>query len=511
MSSQPRSSDDTGSLALAMLLTLVGVMLSALLLPMVLNQIRSTREEGQRVVALHAAQAGLDVGLGHIRAADNGSGAGVLANLPCGPLSGSVGGGGPGRYQVTINYFTTDPQGKSDSWIATNRLTCLSGGGTASAPAYALLRAQGTDRPGTTFPTGDTRVLQGTYTIRTTNQNIAGGLIHVYKTATSLDLCMDAGSGSPTAGTNLQMQPCSPGSSEQTFAYHPNLTLVLVSSKTPSMPLGMCLEAGSPHAVGNIVEFQPCGTTTLTRQQWSINDSANIEGTTDGRTLNGYCFNVQNQNTPGSYVILANGSGCRRGYDNIQTFSPEAAVGAGAAGPAVGQLVNFKQFGRCLDVTEQNVNYSYLISWPCKQAPDPANVLWNQKWALPAFASGASSGTGRITTNAPSGLHCLDSPLSTALGTYVVVNQCPGSGTPPDMRWTVYGDTGEYETAYRIIDNNGYCLQPTDPAATPPDFYPNGQKISKLVVATCSASTLQKWNAPPNILQSTPLKDIAEH
>jgi hypothetical protein len=505
-----RCADDTGSLALAMLLMLVGMMMTVLLLPMALAQIASTRKDVQRVHALNAAQAGIDVAIGHIRAATDGTGAGVLASLPCGPFSGDVGVGGTARYQVRMDYFVVDPQGRSDGWIVLNRLVCVPGGGTFSAPAYALLRSEGTDEATGAFGTVPSRSLKGTYTFQTTNQNIAGGLVHVYKTATSLDLCMDAGSGSPAAGTNLQMQPCSSGSSQQKFAYNTNLTLSLVASKTPTMPLGMCLDAGTPHAVGKVVQLQPCAVTTKPQQQWSINDSANLEGTADGKTLDGYCFNVQSQNTPGSFVVLGSGATCHKGYDNIETFSPEASVGAGASGAAANQLVSFSQFGRCLDVTEQNVNYAYLIAWPCKQAPDPTNVLWNQKWLLPIIPATLDSATGRITTNPSSGLYCLQSPASTAAGNYVKTIVCPAGLPPLNMTWTVYGDTGSYTTSYRIMDGYGYCLAPTDPAATPPDLYPKGLLISKIVVAPCSGSTLQKWNAPPNILQSLPLKDIGE-
>jgi hypothetical protein len=504
--------DDTGSLALALLLTLVGVMLSALLVPMVLAQIASTREEVHRVQALNAAQAGLDVALGHIRAANDGAGAGVLASLPCGPLSGNVGGGATTRYQVTIDYLQVDPQGRSDAWIAANRMPCAGTGGTSSTPAYAMLRSQGTDQPTGAFSAVASRSLRATYTFQTTNQNIAGGLVHVYKTSTSTDLCMDAGSSAPVAGTDLRMQPCSAGSVQQKFAYNPTLTLVLVASKTPSMPLGMCLDAGSPQALGNVVQFQPCASTTRPQQQWSINDSANFEGTANGRTLDGYCFNVQNPNTPGSIVILGSvdGGTCHRGYDTLETFSPEASVGAGAAGAPANQLVNFNQFGRCLDVTEQNVDYGYLIAWPCKQAPDPANVTWNEKWTLPAITAGTGSGTGRISTSPSTDPYCLQSSGSTAPGQYVKVILCPSGSTPTNMTWTVYTDTGAYTTSYRIEDGYGYCLSPTDPIATPADLYPKGQQISKLVVAVCSGSTLQKWNAPPNILQPLPLKDIGE-
>lgn len=494
---------------MATLLAMVGVALSALLAPMTLSQAGSTRDAVRRSQELTAAQAGLDVALGHIRAADDGTGAGVLAGLPCGLLAGTVGVGGS-RYEVTVDYFATDPLGQPDPWIATNRMVCVVGGGPLSAPAYALLRSQGTAAATGAFSTVHSRSLRGTYTFQTTNQNIAGGLVHVYQTGT-VDLCMDAGSGSPAAGTNLQMQDCSIGDSQQQFAYTETLTIVLVSSVTSSLPLGMCLDAGTPHAVGLVVQFQPCATTTKPQQQWSINDSANLEGTADGSGLDGYCFNVQTPDLAGSFVVLGRDTTCHKGYDSIETFQPEASVGAGAAGESSGQLVNFSQFGRCLDVTEQNVNYPYLIDWPCKQAPDPTKVTWNQRWTLPAIAAGATSGTGRISTAAPSAAHCLQSPGTVGAGQYVRTVACPGMGVPPTQRWTVSADTGSYASSYRIEDAFGHCLAATDPKAVPPDLYPNGQRISKIIVDLCTGSTLQKWNAPPNILKASPLKDVAEN
>lgn len=513
MRRRPVRGEDSGVLTLAILLIVVGMMTSALMLPTVLRQVSDTRVNVQRVHALHAAQAGLDVAIGHIRLANDGNGNGVLAQLPCGPFTGAVSAAGTERYLVYVDYFGTDPAGRSDAWIAANRITCISGGGTTVTPAFALLRAQGTDTATGSFGTVSTRQLAGTYTFQTTNQNVVGGLIHVYKTATSTDLCMDAGATSPAAGTNVQMQPCTAGSSKQKFAYNQNLTLVLVASKTTTLPLGMCLDAGTPHAVGNLVQFQPCTATTIAQQQWSINDSANFEGTSNGTTLDGYCFNVQNPNVAGSFLILGSTgtSKCRKSYDNIENFQPEAAVGAGAAGAATGQLVNFAEFGRCLDVTDQNVGSAFLIAWPCKQTPNPALITWNQKWALPAIATGDTSASGKIYTSPSAGPYCLTSPLSTASGQYVKVLPCPTSGTLPlNMTWTVYANTGVYTTSYRIVDSNGYCLAPTDPDAASPDFFSKGQQISKSVVATCNGSKLQKWNAPPNILDALALKDLTE-
>lgn len=499
----PDRADDSGSLLFALLLTLIGSALASLMVPMLLVQIGSTRDEVRRAHALGAAESGINVIVGQIRAARDGSGNGVLSELPCGTLSGTADAGDGSRYQVTVSYFPSDPKGQTSTWLSANAIQCLTGAGARSAPAYALIQSQGTDTTTGSFGSVQVRSLQATYIFQTTNQNITGGLIHIYNNGSNQDLCIDAGSGSPTAGTSVTMQPCSPGSLSQTFGYETDLNLEQMSS-------GLCLDAGTPEASGAVVKLQACVTPAVPQQEWSLNDSANFAGTSDGSTLNSFCFNVQTPNVVGSLLILS--TNCNGAYDDIQTFSPEAAVGAGAAGPSTSQLVNFNQFGRCLDVTNFDVNYAYLIDWPCKQAPNPNNIGWNQRWTVPKITGTATSASGQITTNDTSNstTYCLVSPLSTVSG-YVTVSPCPATGTPINMNWTIYGATGTYSTSYEIVDNAGNCLSPTDPNATPPDLFSGGNKISKMVVSVCSGSTLQKWNAPPNVLQPTPLKDVGEH
>ena len=62
-----------------------------------------------------------------------------------------------------------------------------------------------------------------------------------------------------------------------------------------------------------------------------------------------------------------------------------------------------------------------------------------------------------------------------------------------------------YAASYQLEDGSGgatragLCLQPTDAGASPPDLATEGTGISKIVVAPCTESLLQKWNAPPNI------------
>ena len=143
------------------------------------------------------------------------------------------------------------------------------------------------------------------------------------------DMCLDAGSSAPVAGTNVAMQVCVEGLLQQKWAYNQDLTVSLVGS-------GMCLDAGTPEKKGNLVKLQKCGSPVLVQQRWSQNNHANFEGTSDNKTLNGLCFNVQTADTPGSFVILGDNAAklCQQPHDNIQSFFPEPSAGAGAAGAA---------------------------------------------------------------------------------------------------------------------------------------------------------------------------------
>ena len=116
--------DDRGSMPLAMLVVMVGVMLSGTLGTIVITQVRSGDFNARRTQALHAAQAGLDAGLAQVRNSVDPVGAGDTALLPCGPLTGSMDDGSKASYSVTITYFGTDPQGKSDTTLSTEAISC---------------------------------------------------------------------------------------------------------------------------------------------------------------------------------------------------------------------------------------------------------------------------------------------------------------------------------------------------------------------------------------------------
>ncbi|MFI7599400.1 RICIN domain-containing protein [Actinoplanes sp. NPDC049681] len=321
---QGRDRDDAGALYMYVLLTLVGTTLSALLLPIVLAQVSSARRATQRDHALHAAQAGLDVAIGRIRAAHDPTGTGVKAKLPCGPLVGNVDPTGAAQYDVTIVYLPSDPQGRPESWISTNKMFCVEGSGPSSVPGFALLISKGTDRG------RGARTLRGTY-VFSTNTSSPGGIVRAYSSNPSVLWCLDAGSGTPAAGDAVNIRKCLAGSPAQLFAYTDDFTLVLVASKTAARPLGMCLDTldGKAASVeGNVIRFQPCGAAVPPYQQWSYrDDSRTFRGTNDGHSINSFCLTVQSPNTVGSRLVL--GSTCSPLANPQTTFWPPTNLTTG--------------------------------------------------------------------------------------------------------------------------------------------------------------------------------------
>lgn len=510
---------------MAMLLSLVVVSLSALLMPTVIVQAQSTRDEIQRAHELHAALAGVETAVGHIRAAVNVDGTtGNLAALPAcnSTLSGAVG-SGTARYQVTIYYLDLDPEGQGMPWVVANAV--CSAGTPSSSPTFALLVSQGTDAATGAFTAVPTRTVRATYVFHTTDQPAPGGLIHGFRgSASAPDLCLDAGPAPWTANTPVRMQNCLAGAARQSFAYLRDLSLSLVSSKTAALPGGLCLDAGATHVVGNPLQLQNCVSTTPPSQIWSYNGSANFEGTANGTSTDGFCFNEQFADTANSPVVLGSTAAgtCAVPGQSVSSFAPDARVGAGMANPpnTTGQFVNLDQFGRCVDLPTGRVSLGYLIAWPCKQSPSGSSPGWNQVWTTPAFsASAAVCGTGKtpcgkgtITVTAPTGkatpvgTYCLQSPGSTASGQYVNAKSvCPTGTAPSNITWTVYGETHDPLTRYHIVDYQGYCLVPSLT-----DLFTSGVNVGKTVLVACAESALQMWNAPATAMDPTPLKDVNE-
>ena len=541
---------DDGSMPIAMLIALVGVSLSALLTSMVTTRIADTGVVERRVLALHAAQAGLDIGLAQVRGAvttDTRTDEvyGDVSLLPCkSAMTGTVGAGNSSTYSVRVVYYFVDPQGKTDAWLADakNQVPCSADGrGTIDVPAFARFTAVGT----ASSPRGTlSRTLSGTYVLHTTNANIYGGLVRAYKTTTTgSDYCIAAPALTSThtdwaVGEAVTMQTCSPGALEQTWTYNDTLQYVLTASQTPKRLLGLCLDSVWPRSTtlnpneSAPVTLQTCQATAPAkyRQMWSLNSSSlllgtNLAGDDLSSTACLYRVGGQGNNDFDGDVLMSYGkNGCGATAD--RRWQPDAAVGAGMAGSdagrTAGMVVNYKQFGRCLDVTDLTPTRVFLISWPCKQNPKPDKVDWNQKWSLPKLPSDtdpSAKGTSRnkvnglITDFVPKGDYagtwCLQSPM--VANGYVRMIKADGvvceGGV--NQKWTVYGHTDKYATSYQIQDGTGeLCMGPRDSAYfTPADLYNN---TSKIQMTRCDGSTLQKWNADKNVIEALALKDLKE-
>jgi hypothetical protein len=476
---------------LAILLTIVAAGMSTLLLSTVLQQTSMTKSDTGRTRAVDAASAGLEFGLGAIRASVDSSGDGLLSGLPCSTLSGAVSQGGV-TFQVQIKYFLTDPRKLSSAALATSGATCPTSLG--QVPRYARLVSTGIDAA-----TKADRAVFGVYTFRTpTNVNTAGGQIHVYRKLGDPDLCVDAGAS--VANTVLRTQPCvTPVPNQQKFAYLKNLNFVLVSSLATSTN-GLCLDAGTPEVLNAQMKLQPCGASTLSQQQWSYSPNGLIFGTDNGSTTNSMCISVVTPGTANSIIGLANGTvnstsdgrqACDQGWqsDN-RTYLPDSDVGAGAAGATSNQLVSYQAFSSCLDVPAYNVDSPTIGIYSCKQSPDPSKLEWNELFYMPA------GGTGVIyTPNTATTKYCIVAPPLTDANKYIFLDPCPAAGvTPPDnMTWRVRGaDAATYDEKYRIETTGtmkGYCLT-IDPTV-----------VTKQVrIAVCNGTNAQKWNAEPDLV-----------
>ncbi|MGH3495669.1 MAG: hypothetical protein ACRDQ1_20905, partial [Sciscionella sp.] len=300
----------------------------------------------------------------------------------------------------------------------------------------------------------------------------------------------------------------------------------LLSSVSTTYPNGLCLDTplnaqGNPTAHANNVSLvlNPCAIADTSKcvditkcspwnQQWSINDNSHLEGALpDSSNLDNYCINAAGQ-APGVSLTLQ--SGCAGSTsDPHQTWVPSPSAGAGMAGPAYGQLVNFALFANCLDVTGQNPASSFLILYTCKQNPNPTKVTWNQVFiSNPVLGKDAITRPTQVelvTTYTPDGSrYCLTSPQT--VGGYVTVQKgaaaCPTTVPPAGSPalWTVYRtkDTNlnalPYDTKYVIKDSSAtpLCL----------GLGPNSDQYLnvylKIVTTTCDGSTGQKWNADPS-------------
>ncbi|GAA0813607.1 hypothetical protein Sya03_56380 [Spirilliplanes yamanashiensis] len=495
---------------MAMLLTVVALGLSMVLASVVSAEQRNTRRDTSRMTALAAAQSGLDVALSAVRLARRTDGTGDPQALPCTTaprpaLSGPVSAGGGATFSVRVYYSTTPPVAGT---VPSSLWGC---GPTATGmPAYALIVSTGT--------AGISRTMSATYTFTTVIQNekVPGGIIRSFGNAGTPDYCFAAGSTAPL-NTQLLIRPCNPADARQQFAYTAGLTLQLTKIKAGGQRL--CVDAGTM-ALNAPVTFQLCAADLVARQVWGSDDSSAFYVMPNATTRRCMESSAEYADATVQLVAMKSASYCTQPgtWQVQQTFFTSSATGGGKAGPATGQLVNGAQFGRCIDVTADDVTSEYLISFPCKQ-PLTGEVLWNQRWNVPQVPAGEDHADGPIWT-VPTGTtqaYCLRGPGTTARpGYYVVVTTCnPGGIVAAAHQWRVWGDTGNKTTSYRIESlapgGPGTCLTVTDPAAPNPDLWDETWNInaSKLVMGTCNGTDFQKWNAS-SVSTAATVRDVTE-
>ncbi|MFI7543148.1 hypothetical protein [Actinoplanes sp. NPDC049599] len=555
---------DAGSMPLAMLVTLVGVSLSAGLGGVVMDQFKQSQRLADRVAAVDAAQAGLDAGLKAIRDTYAVTGA-LLDKLPCGVLTpptdptknpfaalGKSTSATPG-YTTTVGYFLTNPSnlvgqlqalgpltninklasgraltdvvtGVTDTVGLAKALTsavgCVgsdvngNGGTLQQVPLYGLLRSEG--KVG-----GTKRVLYATYTFHTSEDNIPGGRIVVNATNVATKLCLGDLNGTPKPGDAVSAVPCTSPDEQAAFIYPNNLSLVLANTRAPTvtnkltgLPVtstggttytyGLCITA-TTYATDAPVKFQECVSPKLATQQWNYDVNPQTYYANDG--LNGaarYCLNAKDATVGSPIVLRKGGSNCGSANSNQRSFQPEASVGPGGAGPKSKQLVSTQEVGRCLDLTNENVNNNVkaLITYPCKQS-FVSDVYWNHKWIAPSVVAPAYKAIGQISTQPPNLVpYCMKSPG--VANAFVWVAKCSDGGV--NLQWTVYEDAPTYKESYQIVDQFGLCLMPAGSLGA---AYRYNGLWSEVIVSTCTGKEIQKWNMPSSV-DPSPLKSMKE-
>jgi hypothetical protein len=547
-----RAADDSG---VAMLMALfVIAMLSAISIGVAgitISQAVPLKVDNKAAQVVQASQAGIDAALAGIRAANDGSGNGITTSgkgvntlLPC-KLAGNVNNTSTLSYAVTIYYFNSANNPTShlsdDTWLQANDLVptppaagCLttspyigipaSASDPTKVPWYAAIISAATGpRAGSNAQYGD-RELRTMYNFVISNVNIAGGPILVFPT--SSNLCLDGatypGGTVVKAGNQLSVRTCVVNAPGQLFSYTANLTLQVAAS-TGVSPL--CVDDGSAagaSATAAQMTLQACdtgppnetGTGNDWGQQWSFDGNEQFRGSlADTSNTSGVCLQTSGA-TPavGSQVIVANCPGTS--YNPATSWYPNSKVGAGAAGPPLNQLVNYQYFGNCLDVTNENVSWSFIIGYVCKQNPKPSNVVssdWNQVWVF-------NSTTKEYVTTNGSNSYCLQTASSPpAVDDVVTVGSC-NAGT--NQQWQYTGGSagdGHYSTDYEIqpIASPTLCLTLTMPAPSSfmsahSDESTSLQQWGYNSVETCSGADNQKWNAPAGASNAT-LTGTYEH
>jgi hypothetical protein len=518
--------------AILFMIIMAGV--STVILGVVTTQAVPSNIAQKGTKTIYSAQAGIQAALAVMRSSGTVDGSGNTygdkTKIPC-SLSGTPNSTADGNaYSVAISYYTTDPtpHATDTTWLSTNKIACNVGtygtatNGPITTPKFALMTSSGTATqiPNTTG-TGN-RSITAVYEFQVKNVNVLGGLIN----NTGATACMQAVSA--TAGSQItfvNQSSCGATSTNaalQLWSYTPSWQLALSSTTLGGVP-GLCITGSvSPTPPGNtwsnatLVACAASGDPTRWNQLWSWTGSYTWEG--ELSDISGP--NSASWLTPAvADGISPIGTFLRVSSTAAATLAPTQLVGAGGAKYSTHQLVNYQEFGYCADVTNEDINHQFQISYPCKQDPTGGTsaITWNQKWI---YCEATDIGvTAPCTGQLPNGTtisasnqeiyvyqyddttkkNCLTTPLVGSGSFYPYFTACAASGSlAAQQTWSRVYNTGNFLTSYIITDNLGRCLE-----ANSADLFLTSPAISKLWVATCDGQNHQKWNAVPTYIGGT--------
>ena len=482
--------------------------LSLVLASVLMAQVVPAQLASKSTRTVYAAESGMQAALGILRTAAaapdiTGTVYGDKSKLPC-TKTGTVDGDPNGaNYKVTIAYYLEDPAPKPDTWKASNQLACVSGAGVSVQPKFALISSQGMDTPiAKQSPTFGDRSLSAVYEFPLSNVNVAGGYVYAYGTS----VCLQA--EGTAAGSLIRYQAPSACNRPdmQKWVYDTTYQIKLASTMVAGSPTQMCITGPGTSGANERATLQPCrplADPARWNQLWSYQGGEIWKG--ESQSIDNYStvclYSGQKatapdggtSGTPPTPTYLWTGPQCASS-SAWGSFTPSPSVGAGPAGLATQQVVNYKEFGRCLDVTDTILDSAFMIAYPCKQDPSGGSKLdWNHKWTYLEPPAGVDRQVDQqITVTKGSETRCFQAPTVASGSIYPIFKACDGSAL---QKWTRVYKSTTYAASFLFIDNLGRCLS-VDPSV----LY---KGASKVVIATCSGGTDQKWNAPPDATASS--------
>jgi len=512
--------NDQGSESGVALLTAIFFMvlaagMSVVLLGAILSQGLPARTAQKNTRTVYSAEAGLQNALGLIRSAAKVDGAtgkvfGDPGQLPC-TVKGRVTASAPqgAYYAVTVQYFSEDPTDQDDAWRAAKDLPCATPGGVASVPKYAYVYSGGKDATMPTSPDDGDRALSAVYKFQVSNANIPGGMIW----NSSSTYCLEAKNDKNNPNIDFVPKSECTGTNLQLWSYSTDYQLVLASTNVAGQT-ARCI-TGPKDNKKDKNKNEDEGKQQKARLEDCLASTDAARWNQLWNWTGDYSWRGQNENIasgPSNYCLSPDTADASTFKKNTSlyarpgcngSFAPSSLVGAGAAGYTTHQLVNYAEFGRCADVTNEQIGSPFMISYPCKQDPSGsttgAYLKWNHKWYYtePPEGSNGKAAPQQIFVNYldnTANKRCLTAPpLSSTTGD-LTFEMC--SASLSNQLWTRWNHTGNDSTSYLMIDTFGRCM-----FADSSDLF--NSYYSKVRVTACDGSLRQKWNAPAIYEDST--------